>query len=184
MGRQSDRGVALVVALMALLLLTAIGAALVLATSTEVLISSSFRGGVQALYAADAAVEWAAADVAAVVPDWPTLLGGSVRSPFVDGAPSGSRLLADGSVVDLSSVAAANPAWRLYAYGALRDLLPISSRPSPFYVVVFVAPDPAGPERLKLRAEAFGLRGAHRIVELDVLRSGAGVKFVAWREGR
>lgn len=181
---QSDRGIALVIALMAVVLLTAIGATLALTTAAEVLTASSFRSGQQALYAADAAAEWAIADLSAVVADWPTLLDESIVSGFVDGPPNGTRVLADGSVVDLSAVLAASPDWRPYAFGALEALMPASSQPSPFYVVVLVAADPGSADRLNLRTEAFGPRGAHKVLELSVSRSSAGVKFETWREVR
>ena len=180
----SDRGVALVVALMTMLLLTAMGAALVLTTSAEALLSFGFRGSQQALYAADAAAEWAIADLAAVVPDWSTLVEEAVRSPFVDGPAAGTRVLLDGSVVDLSVVVARNAAWHPYAFGRMKDLLPPTDWPSPFYVVVLVAEDPQGPDRLRMRTESFGPRGAHKVLELNVSRSPAGVRFEAWQEVR
>lgn len=180
----ADRGVALVFAVMTMLLLTAMGAALVLTTSAESMLSSGFRGSQQALYAADAASEWVLADLAAVVPDWPTLLTGSVRSPFVDGPAAGTRELPDGSVVNLSATMTRNPGWQPYAFGRLRDLLPPSDWPSPFYVVLLVAADPQGPDRLRIHTEAFGPRGAHKVLELNASRGPAGVKFEAWREVR
>lgn len=181
---RSDRGIALVIALMAILFMSALGAALVMTTSAEALIASSFRTGQQAIYAADAAAEWALADLAAVAPDWPTLLDGGVRSPFVDGPPSGRRTLADGSVVDLESVVAANPGWMLYAFGPLAALLPASNRQSPFYIVVFVAAHSTAPERLRVKAEAFGPRGARRAVELEVSRGPGGARLESWHQVR
>jgi len=181
---QSDRGIALVVALMTLLLLTAVGAALTLTASVESLTAASYRGGLQALYAADAAAEWALTDLAAVVPDWPTLLGGSISSGFVDGPPTGTRTLADGSVVDLTHVFASASDWRPYAFGPLERLLPPSAQPSHFYVVVLVSPDPDAPDRINVRTEAFGTRGAHKALEIKVSRRSAGVKLETWREVR
>ena len=52
LGRED--GVALVVAMMALLLMTALGAALVLTTATESAIAGNFQDAVEGLYAADA----------------------------------------------------------------------------------------------------------------------------------
>ena len=96
-----EEGIALIVAMMAMLLMTALGVALVLTTSSETLISSNFRNGGEALYAADAVVERALDDLL-TVPDWNTLLSGSVQSAFVDGPPSGARTLPDGSTINLS----------------------------------------------------------------------------------
>lgn len=184
MRRESERGAALVMALMAMLILVAVGAALALNTSVEALISSNFRGGLQALYAAEAAAEWAVPDLLAAAPDWPTLLDQSIVSPFVDGPPTGTRVLPDGTVVDLGAVVASNPTWRAYAFGALRDLMPPSNQPTAFYVVVLVAADAGSAARLNLRVEAFGPRGAHKVLLLNVSRSSAGAKFESWREAR
>lgn len=165
---RSERGVALVVALLAMLLMSALGAALVLITASETLIAGRFRQAQQALDAADAALERAVGDLA-MAPDWNGLLDGSVRSSFVDGAPDGPRTIDGGAAVDLTAVrnlascgrtsacsiaemdrisparpwGANNPRWRLYAYGPLERLLPPGVVESPFYVVVLVGDDPA-----------------------------------------
>ena len=162
-----ERGVALVLALMAVLLLSALGFALVATTSTELLIASNYRNGQEGLYAADAAAERALAELPAVA-GWNTLFDGSTRSAFVDGPPSGVRTLADGSTIDLAQVVntancgktmactsadltanltgdrpwgANNPVWRLYAYGRLTDLMRAGRVDSPFYVVLLVGDD-------------------------------------------
>jgi hypothetical protein len=90
-----------------------------------------------------------------------------------------------------------NPHWRLYAHGAVGDLLP-GRVDSPFYVAVWVGDDPAetdadpgvdgaasqaaasggtgevgrNPGRgvVQVRAQAFGPRGAHRAVEVVLAR--------------
>jgi hypothetical protein len=165
--RRED-GIALVVALMAMLLMTALGAALILATTSESLIAGNFRGAVEGLHAADAALERAIDDLPAVA-DWNLLLGGSAQSAFVDGPPGGVRALPDGSTLDLGGVlntancqkAAAcsasdlvaitadrpwgpnNPVWQLYAYGPLATLLAPGVVGSDFYVVVMVGDDPS-----------------------------------------
>src|SRR5262245_24468088 len=98
--RRED-GVALVVAMMALLLMTALGVALVMTTSSETMIANNYRNSSEALYAADAIVERAMDDLL-TVSDWNALLSGSVQSAFVDGAPGGTRQLPDGSTIDLA----------------------------------------------------------------------------------
>jgi hypothetical protein len=164
--RNKERGAALVTALMALLLLTALGFALVMSTSTETMIAGNFRGGQEALYAADAGVERVMDDLL-TVPDWNNILKGSIRSAFVDGAPSGSRTLSDGSAIDLtqatnmvncgkiSTCSASemdavteerpwgpnNPRWTLYAYGPLNTIVPTGTVNSLAYVIVWVADD-------------------------------------------
>jgi hypothetical protein len=159
---------AIIVALLSMLLMSALGAALVLTASSETTIAANFRDGQQGLYAADAALERALDDLASIA-DWDGALRGEARSGFVDGPPSGVRMVAGGTQLDLAAVAnmancrrpdtcsaaslvaltAArpwgpnNPVWRLFAYGPLVALLPSPAVESPFYGVVMVADDPA-----------------------------------------
>ena len=160
-------GVALLIVLLTVALLSAIGAALVLATTAETHIAMNFQRSDEALYAADAAAERAIDDLRALA-DWSTLLTGAALSSFVDGPPSGTRRLDDGSTLDLTQVAniancektavcttadmnavtddrpwgTNNPRWRLFAYGRLRDMLPAGAIDSRDYVVAMVADDP------------------------------------------
>ena len=96
-----DRGIALVVVLLAVMLMSALGVALVLSTTAETHIAHNFSRAQEALYAADAAAARAMADMHRIA-DWTTLVAGTVQSPFVDGAPAGTRLLDDGSMLDLT----------------------------------------------------------------------------------
>src|SRR5436190_17850665 len=73
----TDRGAALVVALLAMLVMMAMGLMLVLNTTTEVLIADRYRTSVEAFYAADGMAERAADDLARGLP----------MSSFVDGPP-------------------------------------------------------------------------------------------------
>jgi len=221
--RRED-GIAMVIAMMAMLLMTALGVALVLTTSSETMIAGNFRNGQEALYAADAVVERAMDDVL-TVPDWNKLLDGTTQSAFVDGAPSGARTLPDGSTIDLTQAlnmancqkvttcsdtdmnaytserpwGVNNPRWKLYAYGNLRDMLPATDTiNSSYYTMVLVGDDPSdndgnplldgvvpcvapangmdgtcnpGTGVLALRAEAFGPRGAHKVIEITIART-------------
>lgn len=165
---RDDRGSALVVALLSLLLLTALGLALTLTTQTETAISANQRTSQEAMNAADAALEIAMQDLLAM-PDWNRALSGADQSSFVDGSPAGPRTLPDGSTIDLTEVAnlascghitscsaseiatnsperhwlANNPVWQVYAYGPVSDLLPGGTVSSPIYVVVLVGDDPS-----------------------------------------
>ena len=65
---------------MTMLLMSALGAALVLLTSSETLIAASYRRGVEALYAADAMAERALHDLEPL--DWGLVVSGAVRSSF------------------------------------------------------------------------------------------------------
>jgi hypothetical protein len=162
-----EAGAALVVTLLAVTFLMALGTALVMTTMAEGKISGNYRDGVEALYAADAALERTVGELAAA--DWNALLSGTVRSAFVDGPPAGPRSL-DGAVsLDLteatnmlrcgraSSCSEAamdatsgerphgrnNPRWQPYAYGPLTDLMPGGRINSRIYIVVWVGDDTA-----------------------------------------
>ena len=160
-----EGGVALVIALLAMMLLSALGLALSLATSTESRISAAHSRGAETFYAVDAAVERAVHDLSAVA-DWDQVLSGATTSTLVDG-PAGPRVLPDGSVLDLVQATAMlacgratcsaadiatstaerpwganNPSWQLYAHGHLADMSPSGAIGSDLYVVVWVADDP------------------------------------------
>jgi Tfp pilus assembly protein PilX len=165
---RDERGSALVVALLSLLLLTALGLALTLTTQTETAISANQRMGQEAMNAADAAIERAMQDVLAM-PDWNRALSGAEQSSFIDGSPGGSRALPDGTTVNLTEIAnlarcghaspcsagevatnsperhwlSNNPVWQLFAYGPVSDLLPNGTVSSPIYVVVMIGDDPS-----------------------------------------
>jgi Tfp pilus assembly protein PilX len=165
---RSERGISLIIALMSTLLLTALGLGLVMITMTEAMISANFRDGGEAVYAADAGVERAMQDLL-TVPDWNRILSGALQSSFIDGAPSGTRTLGDGSLLDLSAAtnmmncakattcseadmntwtlerpySVNNPRWQLYAYSPLTEIIDTGTVVSPMYVVVWIADDPA-----------------------------------------
>ncbi len=127
---------ALIIVTMTMLLVTAVGAALVLTTSSDALISANFRESQQARYAADAAAEWVLVDLAAVVDDWPTLLNTSVKSWFVDGVASGWRALPDGSHIDLGAIVLQNESWQPYAYGLVEGPLAPAGYGAPAIIVL------------------------------------------------
>jgi hypothetical protein len=219
--RSNERGIALLVAMMALVFMSALGLALVASTTAETLVAANFRAAVETAYAADAMVGRAMVDLR-MAADWTPLLTGVVRSTFVDGEPTGVRTLDDGSIVDLDRVVNLadcnkttacrasemdavtslrpwglnNPRWQLYAYGPLKQLSADLPLRSSSYVVAMVGDDPSetdgnplrdaaeaddpGAGVVALRVEAFGPHGAHKIVELTLLRS-AGLHVLSWR---
>jgi type IV pilus assembly PilX-like protein len=163
---RDEQGIALVIALLCMLLLTALGMALTMTTITEKRIAGNYRNGVETIYAADAGVERVMQDLL-TVPDWNKILDGSTTSSFVDGAP-GTRTLPDGSQMDLVQATAMvrcgkltctnadidtatderpwaknNPRWQLYAYGPVSDLIPTATVNSNVYVVVWIGDDPS-----------------------------------------
>lgn len=237
-----DEGAAVVIALMASALLLVIGTGIVLTTAVETGIASNFQSGFEVLYAADAALELSINDLQRQA-DWNLLLNGSVRSAFVDGSPTGSRSLGDGSRIDLDEIVnlanclkptactnaemnattaerpwgVNNPRWHPYAYGSLGGLMGTNTVGPVPYVVVLMGDDPSendgdpaqdglevggaanpGLGVLLLRAEAFGLRGSHRVSEATVARvrragleaggfpaaNSPGLHVLAWRQLR
>jgi hypothetical protein len=178
-----ENGSALVVALMAMLLMTGLGLALVLTTSTETMISNNYRSGQEALYAADAALERVMLEIPGIT-DLDALLSGSIKSSFNDGGP-GARTLPDGrrlNLLALTNLANCgttagctvdqmnqvtterpwgpnNPRWQLFAYGPINRLLPEGQLDSPFYVVVWVGDDPAETDNDPTRDDANGSKG-------------------------
>jgi hypothetical protein len=171
-----ERGVALLIAIWALTLMSGLGLALVAAISSETLIAANFRVSSAVASAADAMTERALADLRFVT-DWSDVLSGGARSSFTDGAPGGTRTLPDGSQVDLDKIrnlancntsapcsaasmdaitavrpwGANNPRWQLYAYGPLDGLLPSTRGASGAYGVVLVADDPSDSDGDPLR---------------------------------
>jgi hypothetical protein len=196
--------------MMATLLIAVLGGAMLLTTSSETIIAANFRASAAEAYAADAGLE-RVMDGLPAIPDWSVLPGGLVQSPFADGPPSGQRVLPDGTTIDLDQIVnaancqkasacsnsdmdavtadrpwgTANPRWVLYGYGPLSGMLPAGGVSSSCYLVVLVGTAPgraAQPSSaLALRAEAYGVRGAHKVVEATVARADSGVRVLAWR---
>ena len=186
-----ERGAALIVAMLAALLLTALGSGLALLTTAEIAISANYRAGQEVLYAADAGLEVAAQDLLNA-PQWNDVLQGRVRSGFTDDTLR--PILPDGSPLDLTMETrllqwttdtadvwdANNPRWRLYAFGALEDLFPGVVINDANYIAVWVSDDPSDDDGdplrdtnglLTLRAQAFGPFNTKRVVEATVTRS-------------
>ncbi len=157
---------ALIVALMSMLLLTALGLALMMTTITETMIANNYREGSESMYAADAGVERVMQDLL-TVPDWNRILAGLAtvvlcrrrvdRHAHVarrqhDRFDAGDqhdqlRKAATCSAADLTAWTAErpygqnNPGWSLVAYAPLADIIETGTMSSPMYVVVWVADD-------------------------------------------
>lgn len=194
----NEDGTALIIALMSMMLLTALGAMVVMVSRTETAIANNYRNSQEALYAADAAVERVVQDLL-MVPRWNDILGGSVTSSFSDGTPSNIVLPAGGRINLVNATSALqtetdtadlwgtnNPQWRLFAWGPISRLLDTSAIDSPMYVAVWIADDPADGASagsadgnplidsngtLTLRAEAFGPSGTRKVIEVTVART-------------
>ena len=146
---------------MAMMLLTALGAAVVMVSNTETMISDNYRNSQEALYAADAAVERVVQDLL-MVPRWNDILAGTAQSSFIDGAMTATEdaagrrhddaLLrhehrdrpAAGRNRHAEPVGRQQPAVAAVRLGAAQRHA--ADRPqidSPMYVAVWVADDPA-----------------------------------------
>ena len=196
-----EKGTALVIALMAVMLLTALGAAVIMVTNTETSISANYKNSVEALYAADAAVERVVQDLL-MVPRWNDILNGTATSAFVDGSAADAKTLPGGGQLTLCAVlpcpantatgqlqaesdagaawGANNPRWRLFAWGPINEMLPNNTIDSPMYVSVWIADDPAEADgdpaadtngTLTLHAEAYGPAGTRKVIEVTVART-------------
>ncbi len=170
--RRDERGIALIISLLAMLLMTALGMALMLNSQTEMLIGANYRDSVEGAYVADAGVERVMQDVL-TIPDWNQILGSpdgvraGVTSGFIDSTVTPT--LPDGRTIDLTRATnmincgktstcsdadmnavtrerpwgANNPRFRLFAWGPVNDLIPTATLNSPYYVAVWIADDPS-----------------------------------------
>jgi hypothetical protein len=186
-------GSALIIALMAMMLLTALGAATIMVSKTETLIANNHRNSQEALYAADAALERVVQDLL-MAPRWNDILAGNLTSAFTDGSPGSPITLPSGQTITLNAATTEiqtetntanlwgtnNPVWRLYAWGPIDSLTDAVNIDSPMYVGVWVADDPAetdnnpltdGNGTLTLRAMAIGPSGTRKDIEITVART-------------
>lgn len=171
--RTSDeRGVALIISLLAMMLMTALGMALMLNSQTEMLIGGNYRDSVEGAYVADAGIERVMQDVLSV-PDWNQILTtvdgvrANVTSGFIDSTITPT--MPDGRTIDLAKATnmvncsktttcsdgdmntstgdrpwgVNNPRFRLFAWGPVNDLIPTATLNSPFYIAVWIADDAA-----------------------------------------
>jgi hypothetical protein len=162
--RTSDRGAALVLALLMTTVLGVLVASVTMLTVGETRVSATYRHGGGAQYAAEIAIALALQALDGQ-PDWNAVLRGEVVSAFTDGATGGQRQTAVGPV-DLSALTnlarcdrsanctttaigavtaerpwgSNNPVWQPFVFGSIRELL---NADSDAYVVVWVADDPA-----------------------------------------
>jgi hypothetical protein len=194
-GAAAERGAALLFAVAATLMLTTIGVGLILATMTESMIAGGYQSGHEAFYAADAGLEWAVWELGRRE-DW-TGLPGTVRPAVFTGTPSVARppveVAAATATLQRSSDAVHGTGlqrrlWYLLGSGWLSGLTGVDG--SPWYVVVWIADDPAEADgqpgldttrRLLVHVEAYGPREARRSVEGLVA---PGARLLVWVEPR
>lgn len=212
-----ERGVALVITLMAVLLISALAFGLSITTTGETSLAGNYRDSSEARFAAEAGVERVMQELL-LIPDWNTILRGQTQSSFVDGAPSGTRTAPFGGTIDLSGLTNLincekstgcstadmnaytwerswgpnNPRWQLYAYGPAEEFIETQTVLSNYYVLVWVADDPADTDNdpttdggpfaapatsnpgagvVSIRAMAIGPFGSQQIVEATVAKT-------------
>jgi hypothetical protein len=163
--RGNQRGIALIMAILLTAFLSALGFGLLLAVFMDRLATGNMTGSVAMLFAADAAIELAARDLA-LEPDWDAVLAGARLSSFTDGVAGGVRAGPGGSVIDLTALTNMlncgkandctapqliansrerpwgdnNPRWQLFAFGPMEHF-PQLSRPAECYLAVWIADD-------------------------------------------
>jgi Tfp pilus assembly protein PilX len=159
----SEQGVALVVALFATMLMTALATGLTLSALTETMIAANFRAIRETQSAAEGVLNLAIAELE-MVGNWSGVLGGQTQSNFTDSPSPGLRQL-PGVTVNLSEVEAFancakpagctegemtevtpdrpwgpnNPRWRLFLHAPIGTLA--AGTEACCYVVALVADD-------------------------------------------
>ena len=186
----SERGSVLLCALMVITLIATLGAAVALIVSSESVVAANYYASQQGLYAADAGIERAIAELRALS-TWSSVpVAVTASSDFNDG--QGTPKGPDGSTLNLAQLTArrqaesdavyANrpdrPVWRLYAHAPLNRMAPEAGNVMP-YVVVWIADDPDEIDGnaavdtndvVMVHAEAFAVRGGRRAIEVTILR--------------
>ena len=188
----NQRGAALLIAIMAVLLFGAVAGAAVLTARIEILLAANLRQGREALYIAEGALARAIQDLSSLA-DWTPVLAGAV-STFTDGPATGSRQLPGGDAVMLccgpgsltselqqralagSDWGSETPEWHLFAWGVPSNWLAAASFSNAYFVAVWVADDVDGDGnpsvdtngRVIVHALALGPGRARRSVQAGV----------------
>ena len=196
--RPDERGIALIMVVLATTFLSALGIGLMMAVFMDRLATGNLNGSIALLYATDAAIELSARELARAA-DWDRILSGSERSGLTDGAPSGIRALAGGGTVDLTAATnwlncgkattctAAqmnassrerpwglnNPRWQLFAYGPIEQFID-AARPALCYLAVWIADDGREVDGNPLADASEGVRPGHGIVRIHAEAYGSG----------
>jgi hypothetical protein len=193
----SQRGIALIMVMLATTFLSALGMGLMLAVFMDRLATGNMSGSVAMLHAADAAIEIAARDLALAV-DWNLVLSGAERSSVTDGPVTGVRGVPGGGSVDLTAATnmlncgkattctvsqmnansrerpwgVNNARWKLFAYGPMERFAQLE-RPAPCYLLVWIADDGRELDGKPLEDEAEADEPGHGIVRVHAEAYGA-----------
>lgn len=169
-----ETGVALVAAILAIALVSAIALGMAIIAGTEPAIAANSDGALAAGYVADAGLAISAIELRDV-PDWSAVLGGAIRSAILTGSDS-VIALPDGRTVDLvrwtnllncgrasgctdgqidepsaeRPWGRNNPRWRVFGHATTADLWGGSASPTVFHLAVWIGDDPAEEDDLPL----------------------------------
>jgi Tfp pilus assembly protein PilX len=189
----SERGIVLLCALMVITLIATLGTAVTLIVSSESAAAANYQASQQGLYAADAGIERAIAELR-VLSTWSAVPSSATSFfDFNDGqaTPQGP----DGSMLNLAQMTIRRqaesdalcatvpdrPVWRLYAHAPLSRMVPGAGNITP-YVVVWIADDPDEIDGnaavdtndvVMLHAEAFTVRRGKRAIAATIRREEA-----------
>ncbi len=194
---RGESGTALFLAVVLVMLLTAVGLAAILASHAETLIAANFRQSREALYVADGATARMMKDLADLA-NWSAALSGVATSTFIDGPADVQKTLPGGGRVVLCCGPASltadvqlrgngggdwgldTPQWKLYGWGPASVWSAGDRIQSVFYIVVWVSDDAAdgdgdpsadSNETVVLNGLAIGPAGARRAVRAEVQRA-------------
>jgi Tfp pilus assembly protein PilX len=199
----SDRGSALLLALMLIVLLAGLGVSTAMTSDVERKAAANAWHSNRALFAARGAIDRAISDLTTIA-SWTGVLTGAQQSAFADAtllamSPSGEQLDLTAATAELQADSNAagtfgpnTPVWRLFAWGPYAVLTSTSVTEVPEYVAVWTADDPSESDGnanmdtngvLLLHAEAWGPGGGRRVVEATVARTTtAALRLISWRE--
>ena len=198
---ERDTGAALLLALLATLMLAALGGGLIALGDTEANLAHNHRASAELLYAADAAVERALTEIRAAA-TFTDVLTGSVRSPLFAATPL--PMAPWGVTVDLPALTTEvqtesdaagvwgmnNPAWRVFAAGPFDAAAGGVTGVPHAYLVVWVADDPSEVDNnpagdtndvVLVRGLALNALGMRVSVRVTARRVGGAMRVLAWR---
>ena len=195
-----EAGISLVAVLLATGFFSTVALGLALLVSTSLRADSNYRHAVTMLNAAEAALELAAHDLA-LEADWNLVLSGVAHSAFTDGAPSGTKAVPIGGIVNLSAqtnllncgLASActvaqmdaasldrpwgpnNPRWQPYWFGPL-PAVGAFMHEVPLYAIVWVGDDGSEVDGNPLQDGSALSDLGHGVVQLRAEIFGAGAR--------
>ena len=191
----NPNGTAIFTVLLIMFLFAAVAGGLLVVVRIETLVASRYRQSVEALFAAEGAMDAAVAELRAI-PDWSPVVAGTYQSGQSQGTFQGSKAIPGGGSVPVccgpgsaayrlstDTLLSALPArramqWRPFLWTSLDALAPRNPG-SRLYVVVWIGNDEEDRDgadsadtnhTVVVRAEALAATGMRRVVEALVAR--------------